>query len=43
MSRLLIPAWRNDYTHYRPHPSLDGLTRREGTSKNCRDDAAIVG
>jgi hypothetical protein len=25
----LIAAWRNDYNHNRPHPSLDGLTPRE--------------
>ena len=29
MSRQLIAAWRDDYTNYRPHPSLDGLTKRE--------------
>ncbi|APZ54203.1 integrase core domain-containing protein [Salipiger abyssi] len=22
----LISAWRDDYTHHRPHTSLDGLT-----------------
>jgi transposase InsO family protein len=27
--RELIAAWRDDYTHHRPHTSLDGLTPRE--------------
>ena len=28
-ARHLIAAWRDDYNHYRPHSSLDGLTPRE--------------
>ena len=28
-ARQLIRAWRDDYTHHRPHTSLDGLTPRE--------------
>jgi putative transposase len=36
-ARDLIGAWRDDYNHHRPHPSLDGLTPREYRNRSEED------
>ena len=36
-ARHLIAAWRDDYTHHRPHPSLDGLTPWEYRQRSSED------
>lgn len=36
-ARQLIAARREDYNHYRPHTSLDGLTPRECFNRSEKD------
>ncbi len=36
-ARRLIAAWRSDYNHQRPHPSLGGLTPREYATRSNMD------
>ena len=36
-ARRLIAAWRDDYNHYRPHSSLDGLSPREYLKRSRED------
>lgn len=33
----IIEAWRNDYNHYRPHTSLEGLTPSEFATRSAMD------
>ena len=39
-ARHLIAAWRDDYTHHRPHSSLDGLTSR-GYYQRSEEDQTL--
>ncbi len=40
-ARPLIPAWRDDDNHCRPHTSLDGLTPREFFNRPTKDQNLI--
>jgi transposase InsO family protein len=36
-ARNLVTEWRTDFSHHRPHSSLDGLTPREYANRSKQD------